>query len=155
MPICSLLVGFYQFVLLIPLCHCFQKSKLTETSLQWAATHLTLNHSFPIIRLSQPKKIAKPLAHFSRTGGYGNRTPDLVRRKPRRKPLHHQQMITKSTCPGCSAAQIISLFTYFFSDRSLFARSGLSSMPGNEPMTKIVVCCRAMRVHDSLMFLIL
>ena len=54
-----------------------------ETSLQWAATHLTLNHGFPIIRLSQPKKIAsaKPLAHFSRTGGYGNRTPDLLRRK--------------------------------------------------------------------------
>ena len=33
---------------------------------------------------------AKPLAHFSRTGGYGNRTPDLLRRKPRKKPLHHQ-----------------------------------------------------------------
>ena len=65
-----------------------------ETSLQWAATHLTLNHGFPIIRLSQPKKIAwaKPLAHFSRTGGYGNRTPDLLRRKPRRKPLHHQAL---------------------------------------------------------------
>ena len=65
-----------------------------ETSLQWAATHLhlTLNHGFPIIRLSQPKKIAqaKPLAHFSRTGGYGNRTPGLLRRKPRKKPLHHQ-----------------------------------------------------------------
>ena len=61
-----------------------------ETSLQWAATHLTLKHDFPIIRLSQPKKIAwaKLLAHFSRTGGYGNRTPDLLRRKPRRKPLH-------------------------------------------------------------------
>ena len=29
-----------------------------ETSLQWAAPHLTLDHGFPIIRLSQPKKIA-------------------------------------------------------------------------------------------------
>ena len=68
---------------------------LPETSLQWAATHLTLNHALPIIRLSQPKKIAKtkPLAHFSRTGGYGNRTPDLLRRKPREKPLHHQPLV--------------------------------------------------------------
>ena len=32
--------------------------KQPETSLQWAATHLTLNHGFPIIRLSRPKKIA-------------------------------------------------------------------------------------------------
>ena len=29
-----------------------------ETSLQLAATHLTLNHGFLIIRLSQPRKIA-------------------------------------------------------------------------------------------------
>ena len=48
-----------------------------ETLLQWAATHLTLNNGFQIIRLSRPKKIAesKPLAHFSKTGGYVNRTP--------------------------------------------------------------------------------
>ena len=29
-----------------------------ETSLQWAVTHLSLNHDFPIIWLSQPKETA-------------------------------------------------------------------------------------------------
>ena len=35
-----------------------------ETLLQWAFTHLTLNHGFPIIRLSQPKKIAYLTRHI-------------------------------------------------------------------------------------------
>ena len=38
-----------------------------EASLQWAATHLTLNHGFPVIRLSQPRRIrldpTESLAH--------------------------------------------------------------------------------------------
>ena len=31
-----------------------------------------------------------PLAHFSRVGRSGNRTPDLLRSRPERIPLHHQ-----------------------------------------------------------------
>ena len=31
-----------------------------------------------------------PLAHFSRIGGYGNQTPDLLHGRPEYVPLHHQ-----------------------------------------------------------------
>ena len=54
---------------------------------------LTLNHCFPVIRLSQPKEVARqmPLAHYSRVCGSGNRTPDLLlRRQDDDLPLHHQ-----------------------------------------------------------------
>ena len=38
-----------------------------------------------------------PLAHFSRIGGYGNRTPDLLHGKPEDVPLHHQPYYLFST----------------------------------------------------------
>ena len=52
-----------------------------ETSLQWAATQ----SRFPDHSAESTEKvcIGEPLAHFSvsKTGGYGNRTPDLLCRK--------------------------------------------------------------------------
>ena len=33
-----------------------------------------------------------PLAHFSRIGGYGNRTPYLLHGRPEYVPLHHQPL---------------------------------------------------------------
>ena len=37
-----------------------------------------------------------PLAHFSRIGGYGNRTPDLLHGRPEYVPLHHQPIMYAS-----------------------------------------------------------
>ena len=36
-----------------------------------------------------------PLAHFSRIGGYGNQTPDLLHGWPEFVPLHHQAISAK------------------------------------------------------------
>ena len=33
------------------------------------------------------------LAHFSRIGGYGNQTPDLLHARPENVPSHHQPII--------------------------------------------------------------
>ena len=37
-----------------------------------------------------------PLAHFSRIGGNGNRTPDLLHGRPEYVPIHHQPTICKN-----------------------------------------------------------
>ena len=55
--------------------------------------HLTLNHGFPVRRLHRQM----PLAHFSKIGGYGNRTPDLLHWRPEYAPLHHQPLMMIQT----------------------------------------------------------